>query len=115
MRAAIASGKTADGQDLVRAPFQTTYALLSVPLSRHRLSLRYERFLTRDRDALPALDPNQEDGDAWTACYAFEPSERQRLALELVRVEAERAARNAAGLQPLARETLFQASWRIGF
>jgi len=86
-----------------------------VPLRRHRLSLRYERFLTRDQDALTALDPNQEDGDAWTACYAFEPSVRQRLAFELVHVEAERAARRGAGLQPLARETLFQASWRIAF
>ena len=115
LRGETVMGKAPDGQDLVRAPFQTTYALLSVPLRRHRLSLRYERFLTRDQDALTALDPNQEDGDAWTACYAFEPSLRQRLALELVHVEAERAARRGAGLQPLARETLFQASWRIAF
>jgi hypothetical protein len=108
-------GKTPAGQDAVHMPFQTSYALLSVPLRRHRLSLRYERFETRDEDALPVIDPNQEHGEAWTACYAFEPSGRQRLALELVRVEADRAARSHAGLQPFQRETLLQASWRIAF
>lgn len=108
-------GKTPTGDTLVAVPFRTTFGLVSVPIRRHRLSFRYERFRTEDEDVLPVLDPNDEHGSAWTACYAFEPTERQRLALEVIHVEADRAVRPALGLPLHETETLLQASWRIAF
>jgi hypothetical protein len=68
-----------------------------------------------DEDGLPVLDPNDESGSAWTGCYAFEPSPHHRLALEVVRVEADRAERVLLGLPRHIDETLVQASWRISF
>jgi hypothetical protein len=115
MRGDTHMGRTPAGAEQVVVPFRTSYALLSVPVRRHRLSVRHERFRTDDEDALPALDPNGEDGSAWTACYAFQATERQRLALELIRVEADRAVRPALGLPLRSVETLVQASWRIAF
>jgi hypothetical protein len=108
-------GKAPDGQDLVRAPFQTTYALLSVPLRRHRLSLRYERFLTRDQDALSALDPTRRTATRGRPVTPSSPrcASGWRSSWCTWRRSARRGA--ARGLQPLARETLFQASWRIAF
>ena len=108
-------GKTPAGQDLVAAPFSTSYGLVSVPIRRHRLSLRYERFKVEDEDVLPELDPNDEDGSAWTACYAFEASRHNRLALEVMHVDSERSVRRALGLPLRLEETLLQASWRISF
>ncbi len=108
-------GRTPAGQEAVLVPFSTTFGLLTIPLRRHRLSVRYEQFRTEDEDVMPDLDPNDENGSAWTACYAFEPGARQRLALEVIRVESERGVRRAFGLPLRSDETLLQASWRISF
>lgn len=109
-------GRTPSGEEAVLVPFETTYGLVSVPIRRHRLTLRYERFETGDRDVLPSsLDPNQENGSAWTGCYMYEPTAQQRLAVELIRVEAERAVRPLQGFPLSTTETLLQLSWRIAF
>jgi hypothetical protein len=108
-------GPTPGGDAAVVVPFRTTYGLVSIPVRRHRLSVRYERFRAEDDDVLQDLDPNAEDGRAWTACYAFEPTERQRIALEVVRVEADRTVRPLLGHPVRSEETLVQASWRVSF
>jgi hypothetical protein len=108
-------GRTPEGQSAVVVPFRTTYGLLSVPVRRHRVSLRYERFRTEDEDVMPLLDPNDESGSAWTACYAFEATERHRLAVEVIRVESDRSVQPALGAPRHIEETLLQASWRISF
>ncbi len=55
-------GRTPAGDEAVLAPFRTTFGLLSIPIRRHRLSFRYERFRTEDADVLTELDPNDENG-----------------------------------------------------
>jgi hypothetical protein len=115
MDGATYMGKTPAGEDLVAVPFTTAYGLLSVPVRRHRLSVRYDWFRTEDNDVLPDLDPNQEDGWTWTACYAFEATDHLRLALEVVHVESDRAMRPLLGLPLRAEETLLQVSWRTDF
>lgn len=108
-------GRTPTGAEAVMVPFQTTYGLLSVPIRRHRLTVRYERFKTEEEDALPDLDPNDESGSAWTAAYVFEATEQQRIAVEVIRVEADRRIRPLQGFPESTDETLVQVSWRIAF
>jgi hypothetical protein len=108
-------GRTPAGEEAVVVPFRTAYGLLSVPVSRHRFSIRYDWFETDDADVLTAFDPNDEDGSAWTACYAFEATPHQRIALEVVRVESDRAMRPLLGFPLHLEETLVQVSWRTAF
>jgi hypothetical protein len=115
MRGDTHMGRTPGGDEAVVVPFQTTFGLLTVPIRRHRLTVRYDHFKTDDRDVLSVLDPNQEHGSAWTACYMFEPAEHQRLAVELIRVDSERAVRPAQGFPLRTVESLVQVSWRLAF
>lgn len=115
MRGTTHMGFTPTGAEAVEVPFYAGYAMLSVPLRRHRLSVRWDHFETEDEDALPLIDPNQETGHAWTACYAFEATEHQRLSLEVIHVQADRAVRPALGLPLREKQTLLQASWRIAY
>jgi hypothetical protein len=115
MRGDTHMGRTLAGYEAVDVPFETSFGLLSIPARRHRLTLRYERFETRDEDALPALDPNEEDGTAWTAAYSFEATDAMRLALELIHVEADRVVRPLQGFPLRSEETLVQLSWRVAF
>jgi hypothetical protein len=108
-------GRTPAGGEQVLVPFYAAYGLASVPVRRHRLSVRYDWFRTEDRDVLPDLDPNGEDGSAWTACYAFEATRSLRFAAEVIRVESDRAMRPLLGGPPHAEETLVQLSWRTSF
>jgi hypothetical protein len=108
-------GRTPSGEEAVLSPFETTFGLVSVPIRRHRLTFRYERFETGDEDALPDLDPNEETGDAWTAAYMFEATESQRLALEVIRVDSDRRVRTLQGFPARTLETLVQVSWRVAF
>lgn len=108
-------GKTPEGNDAVDVPFRAAYGLLTIPYRRHRLSVRYDWFRTEDHDVLAELDPNDEDGSAWTACYAFEATSRLRLALEVIRVESDRRVRPLLGGPLHAEETLLQVSWRTAF
>jgi hypothetical protein len=85
MRGDTHMGRTPAGDEAVVVPFETTFGLLTVPLGRHRLTVRYDHFKTDDQDVLSVLDPNQENGSAWTGCYMFEATEHQRVAVELIR------------------------------
>lgn len=108
-------GRTPAGDEAVVVPFYAVYGLVSVPVRRHRFSVRYDWFRTEDEDVLSGLDPNGEDGTAWTACYAFEATKGVRLAAEVIRVESDRAVRPLLGLPVHAAETLLQVSWRTSF
>jgi hypothetical protein len=108
-------GRTTAGEDMVSVAFATTFGLLSLPVQRHRLTARYERFESDDQDALPVLDANQEQGSAWTLAYAFQATDAVRLAVEVVRIEAERAVRPLQGFPLRSDETLVQLSLRVAF
>jgi hypothetical protein len=108
-------GRTPAGEEAVVVPFYAAYGLVSVPVRRHRLSVRYDWFRTEDEDVLTDIDPNGEDGTAWTACYAFEATRALRFAAEVIRVESDRTVRPLLGGPLHAAETLLQVSWRTSF
>lgn len=108
-------GSQAPGLPKVTFDYRSFYSLLTVPLGRHRLSLRYDWFETVDRDEFEAVDDNDEDGNGVTLAYLVRTADRQRLALELLRVSSDRDGRAAIGLPPAAVEWLFQLSYRVSF
>jgi len=93
--------------------FWSVYGLISKDWNRHRVSLRLERFGADDKDT--SADDNNERGTALTAAYVFRPAERQRLTLELLRVDSTRPERAFLGFAPKIRETVVQASYRFFF
>ena len=115
MDGATYMGRTPEGHDAVDVPFSTAYGLVSAPVGRHRFSVRYDWFRTEEHDVLTEFDPNSEDGSAWTACYAFEATARQRIAVEVIYVESDRAMRPLLGSPLRIEETLVQVSWRTDF
>jgi hypothetical protein len=95
--------------------YEATYALLTAKAGRHRFTLRWDRFETVDLDFNPAVDDNDEDGEAWTAAYLVDTGEHHRLALEWMRITSNRPMRTSLGLAPEVDEDLFQASFRLLF
>jgi hypothetical protein len=111
-------GVVAGGGNAIVAKFQAAYVLASWTESaeaRHRLSLRYDAFRVRDKDAFTVEDPNDESGSAWTFAYAFAPRARHRITAELLRVDSTRTNRRDLGLDPRAVEILGTLSWRVSF
>jgi len=115
MRGDTHMGVTRAGYEAVDVPFYTTFGLVSIPAGRHRFTARYERFETEDDDALPMLDPNTEDGSAWTVAWLFDATDAVRLAVEVLHVEADRDVRLLQGLPLHSDETQLQVSWRLAF
>ena len=98
---------------IVYTDFWSAYALVSKEWGRHRLSLRLEKFRTKDGDTFP--DNNNERGTGVTAAYVFRPSDRQRITLEVLRVDSDRPERVYLGFPAKAHETVVQASYRFFF
>jgi hypothetical protein len=61
-----------------------------------RLSARYDRFETVDRDGTPG-DDNEESGRARTVALLYSAGERWRLGLEWLEVDARRPIAGALG------------------
>jgi len=95
--------------------YRTWYLLASATLGPHRLSARYDWFRARDEDRFGVVDPNDEEGDAWTVAWAFEFARRTTVLLELLSVDSSRPARALVGLPERARETLVQVGVRGRF
>lgn len=83
----------------VQLDFQTTYALVSWRGKYLRTTVRWEEFESRDRDGSLALDPNDDDGEAWTLSLLVGESiwQSTRLGLEWLDVEGNRPAAGLAG------------------
>ncbi len=112
----LLDGWSAMGPDeAVDVYYRTWYLLASAPLGRHRLSIRYERFRARDEDRYAVVDPNDEEGDAWTAAWGVDLDQRTTAVLELLSVDSTRPARVLVGLPERARETLVQLAVRGRF
>jgi hypothetical protein len=122
---ALAGSTRMDGFDgpLVDNEYEAWSLLVSFARGAHRGSLRYDRFSVDDLDATPD-DPNDEEGDAWTATWFFSPPPRWvgwlpagalRLVAELLRVESRREARAIFGEPPSSDETQLQLAlqWRL--
>jgi hypothetical protein len=98
----------------VNAPFRTTFGMVSVPLGRSRVSVRYETF-TADSEGLSQLDPTDERGKAWTAAYLLKLGASHRFALELLRVVSDRPDRAVIGFPVHAVELQAQVSFQFHF
>jgi hypothetical protein len=72
--------------------FDTYFVLLTRVWGANRFSVRREWFGVDDNDA-NAIDPNEEDGDAWTFSYQRRFDDRWLAGLEWVRIDSFRPAR----------------------
>ena len=102
-------------EEAVDVYYRTWYLLASATRGPHRLSARYDWFRARDEDRYGVVDPNDEEGDAWTVAWAFELDRRTTVLLELLSVDSTRPARALVGLPERARETLVQVGVRGRF
>ncbi|MBK9965546.1 MAG: hypothetical protein IPP07_11840 [Holophagales bacterium] len=102
-------------EEAVDAYYRTWYLLASATWGAHRLSARYDWFRVRDEDRYGVVDPNDEEGDAWTVAWSFEFDRRTSVLLELLSVDSTRPARGLVGLPERARETLVQVGVRGRF
>jgi hypothetical protein len=109
------AGEDADGALLVNNRFRAAFVLLTAAHGRHRVTGRYDWFEVEDRDALVVVDPNAEDGHAWTLAYVATLGEATRLAVEWLQVTSTRPARSSLALPPRAGEGQLQASVRLLF
>ena len=83
----------------VQADLETAYLLASWSAGRFRATARYDTFETVDVDGSGA-DNNNEEGEAWTLAFFFEPREALRLGLEYSTLDAERPAAAEVGFDP---------------
>lgn len=102
-------------EEAVDVYFRTWYLLASAARGAHRLSVRYDDFSARDEGRYRASDPNDEEGDAWTAAWAVQLDGRTTALLEVLSVDSTRPARALLGLPGRARETIVQVGVRGRF
>ena len=74
----------------VDADVESWYLLATTSLDAARLTLRYDRFSTDDRDG--TAEPNDESGWALTGAVLWRPVARLRVGFELLHVEGDRPA-----------------------
>jgi len=77
--------------------FHAGFAELTRAFSSQRLTARYDTFGVDDNDGIP-IDPNDENGHAWTASYQWQFSRQWAVSVEQLWVQGRRAARAATGL-----------------
>lgn len=95
------------------ADFWSAYGLVSKEWGRHRLSFRFDRFVTSTEN--PVLDDTNEHGSALTLAYNFRPTANTRVTLEALHVDSTRPERAKIGLPVHAVENQFMASFRLFF
>jgi hypothetical protein len=102
-------------EEAVDAYYRSWFLLASAARGPHRLTVRYDEFRVRDEDRYRVEDPNDEEGEAWTAAWAVQLDGRTTVLLELLSVDATRPARALLGLPGRARETIVQVGVRGRF
>jgi hypothetical protein len=100
--------------DVVDADYDSEFVMLTRAFGAHRASVRYDQFAIHDRDVVP-IDPNGEDGSAWTLSYKLELGSHWHATAELLRIESERPARTLRGLPDSATENVlyFTLGWTL--
>jgi hypothetical protein len=107
-------GRMVGYEPVVYFDFKAAYILLSKPFKQHRLSFRVDRFSVDDLD-ISVDDDNNENGSSITLAYILKVTRSQRLFVEAMQIESERANRSSIGLQPEQTENLLQVSYRFIF
>ena len=98
----------------VQADIETAYLLASWHPGAMRATLRYDTFETVDVDRT-AADNNDEEGDAWTLAFFWEPRDDLRLGLEFLQLDSDRLAAAEAGFDPDTDATRVQLELRYYF
>lgn len=107
-------GSTLMGAHAAAVKLDAAYVMASHALGRGQLSLRVDRFVTRDIDVFPS-DPNGEHGRAVALAYAYPLAESWSLIAEALDVASTRAARTLAGEAPRQRERSLTTALRWRF
>ena len=102
---------------VVDIDFSSYYLLVSQPMGRHRMTLRYDHFETKDIDngLIDPLGTNDENGDAWTVAYSLNIKRRQSLMFEALYISSDRPARSQIGTMPDREELQLQINYRLFF
>ena len=90
------------------------YALASVEVGYSRLSVRYDRFSTRQTSGNYG-PPSDDAGHALTVAVMHRLAEQWELAAEWLRVDSDFPPRYGLGLPPAARDTQIQLAVRYRF
>ncbi|MCC3861080.1 hypothetical protein [Pseudemcibacter aquimaris] len=107
-------GGLVHGEIAVDVDYDSFYILASKTYDIHRFTVRYDHFAADD-NTLVGYDNNKETGHAWLFAYSADLFENQKLMLEYLHVDSDRA--NRAEHSPITRvkENQVQASYRVRF
>jgi hypothetical protein len=94
--------------------FGTAYLLVSRRGGHDRLTVRAERFWTRNHTR-PADDPSREDGHAVTVAWLRDLSDHVRAGLEYARVKGDHPAAAFAGFDPRSGGSTITAELRLSY
>jgi hypothetical protein len=108
------SGSTMMGARAAALDYRAWYGLASRRLGRGRLTLRYDRFVTREHDNV-ASDPNGETGHALAFAYVHEINASLSVVNELLLLSSTRPARLLVGDAPYQAGTSIVSSLRWRF
>jgi hypothetical protein len=86
-------GNTVMGPKAVNVDFNAFFAMLSYKSGPHRVSFRYDKFETVDRDKLIVEDDNNGDGYAITSTYRYNINKHWQIGTELLYVDSFQANR----------------------
>lgn len=104
----------------VDVDFNSWYLLLSKALGKHRLSARYDKFETIDRDDMPG-DNNSESGNALALTWLYQFTRQQQTGVEYLRIRSRREGREylsdavADYADPAISESSLQVFYRVHF
>lgn len=108
------TGSTAMGTRAAALDYRAWYVLASRRLGDGMLTVRHDRFATREDDILPS-DPNGEHGRAVALAYAYDLGRGLGVVTELLAVRSERPARRLVGDAPDQNERSVTTSLRWQF
>ena len=107
-------GPVRDGRRVLDNHFDAYFLLLTRTLGSHRFSARHDWFGVDDENFSP-IDPNNEDGTAWTLSYQYRLNENWLFGVEWIEIDSTRPARVFAA-EPIAlteRGWFLVSRWRL--
>jgi len=94
--------------------FWSFFVLLSKQIEKHRLTARYDRFVTEDMDDT-FRDDNNESGWAWLLAYRYEINPKHHLMVEWLSIHSDRPERTRLGWDENIHESAVQVNYRFLF
>ncbi len=107
-------GYTAMGRPGAAIDFRAAYLMATRRIGQHSVSLRFDRFDTRENDLIPT-DPNGEQGRALALAYVHQLAPSWSVVAEAVSVHSTRPARLLIGQAPRQRENSLTTALRWRF